>query len=151
MYTFPNVFSSEPTPLGVLGAVSVIFWTITLITIVKYILIVMNFNDEGEGMPFQLARLTVHHNYYCQTLQYISQPIAAVSTLHFVCPGHCFAQHFINCMLPGRYVGYSIILHTVRVGLHFDSHSLQLLTVALCIQETRCTWDSGIRHQCTLA
>ena len=51
LYTFPNVFSSEPTPLDVLGAVSIIFWTITLITIVKYILIVMNFNDEGEGMP----------------------------------------------------------------------------------------------------
>ncbi len=49
LYTFPNVFSSEPTPLDVLGAVSIIFWTITLITIVKYILIVMNFNDEGEG------------------------------------------------------------------------------------------------------
>ena len=51
LYTFPNVFSSEPSPLDVLGAVSIIFWTITLITIVKYILIVMNFNDEGEGMP----------------------------------------------------------------------------------------------------
>jgi len=42
----------------VLGAVSIIFWTITLITVVKYILIVMNFNDEGEGMP--LSDLQTH-------------------------------------------------------------------------------------------
>ncbi|DBA78607.1 hypothetical protein WJX77_006388 [Trebouxia sp. C0004] len=57
LYTFPNVFSSEPTSLDVLGAVSIIFWTITLITIVKYILIVMNFNDEGEGGIFAMYAL----------------------------------------------------------------------------------------------
>ena len=60
MYTFPNVFASEPTALDVLGAVSIIFWTITLITLVKYILIVMNLNDEGEGEhALSLALITV--------------------------------------------------------------------------------------------
>jgi len=93
LYTFPNVFSSEPTPLDVLGAVSIIFWTITLITVVKYILIVMNFNDEGEGMP--LSDLQTH------TSQYISRCMTAVSMLHLVRPGHNFAQHRTKCMLPG--------------------------------------------------
>lgn len=29
---------------------SIAFWAITLITIVRYILIVMNLNDDGEGV-----------------------------------------------------------------------------------------------------
>ena len=55
MYTFPNVFSQEPTPTQVLGAVSIIFWTLTLIALVKYVFIVMSLNDDGEGASMSSA------------------------------------------------------------------------------------------------
>ena len=45
--TFPNGISHNDDILGVL---SLIFYTITLITLIKYVLIVLWANDNGEGM-----------------------------------------------------------------------------------------------------
>ena len=44
--TFPNGISHNDDILGVL---SLIFYTITLITLIKYVLIVLKANDNGEG------------------------------------------------------------------------------------------------------
>ena len=49
LYVFPNVFASQPSSEDVVGAMSLIFWTLTLIVVVKYTLIVLRFNDNGEG------------------------------------------------------------------------------------------------------
>jgi KUP system potassium uptake protein len=39
----------EPNVVDVLGAISLIFWSITLIVLVKYVFIVLRANDQGEG------------------------------------------------------------------------------------------------------
>ena len=38
-----------PEKEDVLGAMSLIFWSITLIVLLKYVCIVLNANDQGEG------------------------------------------------------------------------------------------------------
>lgn len=43
-----------------LGAVSLVFWTMTLLTTVKYVLIALNADNRGEGGIFSLFALVRH-------------------------------------------------------------------------------------------
>ncbi len=50
LYVYPNVFTSTPAPADVLGTMSLIFWTLTIVVIFKYVSLVLHANDKGEGM-----------------------------------------------------------------------------------------------------
>ncbi|MEI6621591.1 MAG: potassium transporter Kup [Actinomycetes bacterium] len=63
LYAFQQIFAG-PNPIipdehRVFGAVSLIFWTLTLIVSVKYVLIVMRADNDGEGGIMALAALAV--------------------------------------------------------------------------------------------
>ncbi len=45
--------------MDVLGAMSIIFWTITMIVVVKYMLIVLLADDSGEAQCLALGCLKV--------------------------------------------------------------------------------------------
>ena len=49
MYVFPNIFASEPSKDDVLGAMSLIFWILSIVVLIKYMTIVLHANDNGEG------------------------------------------------------------------------------------------------------
>lgn len=58
LYVFSSTFTeTTPSETDVLGAMSIIFWTITLIVVVKYMLIVLLADDNGEGGTFALYSL----------------------------------------------------------------------------------------------
>lgn len=52
LYTFSVMFSKAPInhKEDVLGALSMVLYTLLLIPLVKYVLIVLWANDDGEGM-----------------------------------------------------------------------------------------------------
>jgi K+ transporter len=52
LYTYSTVFWEPPEQLDVLCAASLVFWSITLVVLVKYVLIVMLADDNGEGMQW---------------------------------------------------------------------------------------------------
>lgn len=54
---YSSTFSSEPSYDDLLGALSLIIWTITLIVSIKYVFIVLRADDEGEGGTFALYSL----------------------------------------------------------------------------------------------
>ncbi|XP_077218403.1 potassium transporter 5-like isoform X2 [Tasmannia lanceolata] len=62
LYTYSGIF-----PKGIkhnddiLGALSLIFYTITLIPVIKYVLIVLQANDNGEGGTFALYSLVCRY------------------------------------------------------------------------------------------
>lgn len=62
LYAFEEVFEGAHdvgvSETRVLGAVSLIFWTLTLIVSVKYVLIVMRADNDGEGGIMALTALT---------------------------------------------------------------------------------------------
>lgn len=65
LYVYSSAFSgrldekeSEET---ILGAFSLIFWTLTLIPLLKYIFIVLSADDNGEGGTFALYSLLCRH------------------------------------------------------------------------------------------
>ncbi|PNW70308.1 hypothetical protein CHLRE_17g714450v5 [Chlamydomonas reinhardtii] len=58
LYVYSTIFAtSEPSQADILGAISLIFWTLTLIVLVKYVGVVLLADDEGEGGTFSLYSL----------------------------------------------------------------------------------------------
>ncbi|EAW22751.1 uncharacterized protein NFIA_014420 [Aspergillus fischeri NRRL 181] len=57
LYVYSSTFSSEPSREDVLGAVSLIIWSLTIMVTAKYVCIVLNADDEGEGGTFALYSL----------------------------------------------------------------------------------------------
>ncbi|KAG9448723.1 hypothetical protein H6P81_008688 [Aristolochia fimbriata] len=59
LYVFSDVFSKVPikSEIDVLGALSLVMYTITLIPFAKYVFIVLRANDNGEGGTFALYSL----------------------------------------------------------------------------------------------
>ncbi len=57
LYVFSSTFTANPTYDDLLGALSFVIWALTIMVTVKYILIVLLADDEGEGGTFALFSL----------------------------------------------------------------------------------------------
>ncbi|KAK8952325.1 putative potassium transporter 17 [Platanthera zijinensis] len=61
LYVYPSMNLNSPTEDDYLGIYSIIFWTLTLIGVVKYACIALNADDDGEGGTFALYSLLCRH------------------------------------------------------------------------------------------
>ncbi|KAL4580898.1 hypothetical protein LXL04_017104 [Taraxacum kok-saghyz] len=63
LYTFSVMFSRAPIESNedIIGALSLVLYTLILIPLIKYILIVLLANDDGEGGTFALYSLICRH------------------------------------------------------------------------------------------
>lgn len=52
LYVWPTIQLDSPNEDDFLGVMSLLFWTVTLIALVKYGLIILNADDHGEGSCF---------------------------------------------------------------------------------------------------
>ncbi|GMH06904.1 hypothetical protein Nepgr_008744 [Nepenthes gracilis] len=59
--TFKGKLKDHQNEEAVLGVFSLIFWTLTLIPLVKYVIIVLSADDNGEGGTFALYSLLCRH------------------------------------------------------------------------------------------
>ena len=59
-----NVGLRTLTPYFILGSVSLVFWTLTLLTTIKYVLIALNADNHGEGGIFSLYTLVRKNSRY---------------------------------------------------------------------------------------
>lgn len=50
LYVFPSVVLPDADATDFLGILSLIIWTLTLMSLVKYALIVLKADDHGEGL-----------------------------------------------------------------------------------------------------
>ena len=57
LYVYSSTFTSNPSYDSLLGALSLIIWTLTLMVSVKYVLVVLRADDEGEGGTFAIYSL----------------------------------------------------------------------------------------------
>ena len=61
LYTVQLIFSGDhpmaPSPLRVYGALSLIFWALTLIVTLKYVLLILRVDNHGEGGIMALVAL----------------------------------------------------------------------------------------------
>ena len=57
LYVYSSTFSSQPSYDDLLGALSLVIWSLTLIVTVKYVFIILRADDEGEGGTFAIYSL----------------------------------------------------------------------------------------------
>jgi KUP system potassium uptake protein len=69
LYVYSSTFTSNPSYDDLVGALSIIIWTLTLIVTVKYVCIVLRADDDGEGGTFAV---------YSLLMRYVSQPLPAL-------------------------------------------------------------------------
>ncbi len=65
LYAFKTAFAEQhglaPTPDNVIAALSALFWAITLIVSIKYVWVVLRFDNKGEGGVLALQALAQRH------------------------------------------------------------------------------------------
>ncbi|KAH8815719.1 potassium transporter-domain-containing protein [Xylogone sp. PMI_703] len=61
LYVYSSTFTSQPSYDDLLGALSIIIWTLTLMVTVKYIFIVLSADDDGEGGTFAVYSLLARY------------------------------------------------------------------------------------------
>ncbi len=66
LYSLQAVFSInhntvDPTPQDVYGVISLVFWSITLVVTIKYVMFILRADNDGEGGVLSLAHLTRQH------------------------------------------------------------------------------------------
>jgi KUP system potassium uptake protein len=57
LYVYSSTFTEPPTRIDLLGALSLIIWSLTLMVTVKYILIILRADNDGEGGTFSTYSL----------------------------------------------------------------------------------------------
>jgi KUP system potassium uptake protein len=57
LYVYSSTFSGPPSHDDLIGALSLIIWSLTLIVTIKYVSIVLLADDEGEGGTFAMYNL----------------------------------------------------------------------------------------------
>ncbi|CAM6082969.1 unnamed protein product [Calypogeia fissa] len=58
LYVYPTIqLGDAPSEVDYLGVFSIIFWTMTLVSLIKYVFIVMGADDHGEGGTFAVYSL----------------------------------------------------------------------------------------------
>lgn len=61
LYVFSSTFTHQPTWHDLVGALSIIIWSLTLIVTIKYCFIVLSADDSGQGGTFAVYSLLARH------------------------------------------------------------------------------------------
>jgi KUP system potassium uptake protein len=57
LYVYSSTFTSEPSHDDLIGVLSVIIWTLMMMVTVKYVLVILHADNEGEGGTFSTYSL----------------------------------------------------------------------------------------------
>eukprot|EP00741_Cyanophora_paradoxa_P001076 tig00000455_g1037.t1 len=57
IYTFTGLFPAQPTPDDAIGACSAVFWALTLLVTLKYVVLILRADKDGEGGIFSMTQL----------------------------------------------------------------------------------------------
>eukprot|EP01018_Ginkgo_biloba_P031855 Gb_04140 [translate_table: standard] len=113
--SFPSTVSEERDILGIL---SIIFWTLTLIGLIKYVFIVLHADDHGEGGTFALYSLLCQHMNVGQNADKQYTRLASDAKLRFFSKQHegKDVQSKTKQLLEKSKVAQRILIIVVMVG-----------------------------------
>ena len=66
LYVFSSTFTEAPDRANLLGALSLIVWSLTLMVTIKYVLLILRADNDGEGGTFSTYSLL--SRYVCTSL-----------------------------------------------------------------------------------
>ena len=61
LYVFSSTFPEPPSKEDLIGALSLIIWSLTIVVTIKYVTIVLFADDDGEGGTFALYSLITRY------------------------------------------------------------------------------------------
>lgn len=61
LYVYSSTFTQPPTYDDLLGSLSIIIWTLTIIVTLKYVVVVLNADNEGQGGTFAMYSLLTRY------------------------------------------------------------------------------------------
>lgn len=61
LYVFSSTFTSQPSYDDLLQVLSVILWSLTIMVTLKYVLIVLHADNQGEGGTFSCYSLLTRY------------------------------------------------------------------------------------------
>jgi len=113
LYVYKSTFvKGVDTREDIIGALSVILYTLTIIPLIKYIFIVLRANDNGEGGTFALYSLLCR---YCNISALPNQhPTDIELTTYLV--DHAHQKTCLQKKLEGSYIFQKVLLFIVLLG-----------------------------------
>lgn len=57
LYVYSSTFTEAPNRANLLGALSLIIWSLTLMVTIKYVLVILHADNDGEGGTFSTYSL----------------------------------------------------------------------------------------------
>ena len=66
LYVYSSTFSAPPSYDDLLGALSIIIWSLTIIVTIKYVVVVLNADNEGQGGTFAMYSLLTRYVWQSQ-------------------------------------------------------------------------------------
>ncbi|TVU05211.1 hypothetical protein EJB05_48365 [Eragrostis curvula] len=115
LYTFSSFTLTNPGEEDFLGILSLILWTLTLISLVKYVLVVLDADDHGEGGTFALYSLLRQHVNFKGSMPVPVTRLASDINLKF----HSKKRNLPSRMhefLEGSTTAQAVITYIVLVG-----------------------------------
>ncbi|WVZ92262.1 hypothetical protein U9M48_038342 [Paspalum notatum var. saurae] len=116
LYTFTSFTLPNPGKDDFLGIFSLVFWTLTLVSLVKYILIVLHADDHGEGGTFALYSLLRQHvNFNGKRTPMPVTRLASDANLKFHSKKSRLQPRMLK-FLEGSTIAQAVITYLVLVG-----------------------------------
>ncbi|KAJ4753061.1 Potassium transporter [Rhynchospora pubera] len=119
LYVFSSIKLEEPTERDLLGILSIIFWTLTLMGLLKYVLIVLQADDHGEGGTFALYTLLRQHLNFKSEMVMSLKSLDSDSNLEFHSRRSSItskAQKFLEeSTIAQKFITYIVLLGTCMV------------------------------------
>ncbi|XP_066353254.1 potassium transporter 26-like [Miscanthus floridulus] len=116
LYTFSSFTLPDPGADDVLGILSLILWTLTLVSLVKYVFIVLHADDHGEGGTFALYSLLRQHvNFSGNSMPVPVTRLASDANLKFHSKKRRLQPRMLK-FLEGSPIAQAVITYLVLVG-----------------------------------
>ncbi|PAN36240.1 hypothetical protein PAHAL_6G260900 [Panicum hallii] len=116
LYTFSSFTLPDPDQDDLLGILSLILWTLTLVSLVKYVFIVLHADDHGEGGTFALYSLLRQHvNITGKTMPVPVTRLASDANLKFHSKKSSLQPRMLK-FLEGSVIAQAVITYLVLIG-----------------------------------
>ncbi|KAF8690134.1 hypothetical protein HU200_041374 [Digitaria exilis] len=116
LYTFSSFTLPDPDKDDLLGILSLILWTLTLVSLVKYVFIVLHADDHGEGGTFALYSLLRQHvNFTGKRMPVPVTRLASDANLRFHSKKSSLQPRMLK-FLEGSVIAQAAITYLVLIG-----------------------------------
>jgi KUP system potassium uptake protein len=127
LYIFSAIYTGEPTEIDILGALSLIIYSVITIVTVKYVIFIMALDNDGEGGVFALAALVPDWKW--------DKKGTLTSKLKYVTKRSCI---YLSIVCASFVLGDSVITPPISVlsaleGIETAAPSFQPIVVPLAV------------------